>query len=106
MRKLYASKWNYTLKCGRALRQAIKDEDPVEILTVLQQAWAEIHDNFPDEYDEYDLESDLDDIENELDNVENYEDYDMTYEDVKNNIDYMLNNLYDFCDSFNIWIDM
>lgn len=106
MRKINASRWNYTLKCGKALRQAIDDENPAEILTILQQAWTEIHQNFPDEYDENDLESDLDDIENELDNVENYEDYDMTYEDVEDNIDYMLNNLYDFCDSFSIWVDM
>lgn len=106
MRKINASRWNYTLKCGKALRQAINNEDPEEILEMLRQAWTEIHENFPDEYDENDLDSDLSDIENELDNVENYEDYDMTYEDVEDNIDYMLTNLYDFCDEFNIWVDM
>ena len=62
--RIYSSKWSYTLKAGKALRRAINNEDPEEILEMLRQAWTEIHANFPDEYDENDLDSDLSDIEN------------------------------------------
>lgn len=99
-----SGKWVYTLKNGKALRQAIADEDQLGILTVLRDCWEEIHERFPEEYDEDDLSDELEDIDNEIDNLDNYEEYDMTYEDIEDNINYLLGNLYDFCDAFNIWV--
>ena len=99
------AKWNYTLKNSSALRQAIHDEDPKAVLDALEKAWTEIHTQFEDEYDWSDLENDLEDINNERDNLDYYEDYDMSYDDVIDNIDYLVNNLYDFCDNMRIWIE-
>lgn len=98
--------WTYTLKSGKSLRNAINSEDMSEVLRVLGDCWKEIHKKFPEDYDGYELESDLDEIENQLDNVENYEDYDMTYEDVEDEVNYLIERLYDFCDSMRIWVDI
>lgn len=98
--------WKYTLKHGKALRNAIFEEDADTLLDELAECWKEIHENFPEDYDEFDLEDDLADIENQRDNLVNHDDYDMTYEDVQDEINYMLNNLYDFCDGYRIWIDI
>lgn len=98
--------WKYKLKNGKALRSAIDSEDYEAVLDALVDCWNELHRRFPDDYDEQDLNDDLDDIENERDNLENYEDYDMAFEDVEDNINYILNNLYDFCDYKRVWIEI
>ncbi len=89
-------KWIYTLKIGKRLRSAIYDENTENILSILIEAWKEIHNQFPDIYDEYDLECDVEDIE-----IVNKND-DVNYED----IDYLLSQLYDYCDGIGIWIDV
>ena len=98
--------WNFKLKSGKALRQAIDSEDIVDILTALEDCWREIHEKMPDDYDENDLENDLDEIENQLDNAENYDDYDMSEEDVREEVDYLLDQFYDFCDNVRIWVEL
>lgn len=90
------AKWRYTLKAGEDLRKAIDDEEPREVLENLKECWREIHNEFPDEYDDYELESDIENIED----VECNDDID--YED----IDYLLSELYDYCDNCRIWIEM
>lgn len=100
------AKWEYILKNGKPLRRAIDNEDPNAILDCLANCFREINENFPEDYEEYELEEDLDDIENQRDNLENYEDYDMTYDDIIDEIDYILNNLYDLCDGLRIWVDI
>ena len=100
------AKWEYTLTWGKALRQAIEEEKPDRILEVLAECFKQINSILPKDYDDYDLQEDLDDIENQLDNLENYEEYGMSYQDVIEEIDYILNNLYDLCDSLRIWVDM
>lgn len=99
--------WIYRLKSGTALRRAIDNEDLAEVLDKIEVCYEEIHSKFPDKFDSEDLEEIKADIDNERDNLENYEDYDdFEYEDVEDNINYLLNNLYDFCDDFDIWIEM
>ena len=91
--------WKYTLKCGKKLREAISNDDAYEVLRYLAEAWKEIHSQFPDEYDEFDLQGDLDEI-SEISALG--EDYDLEDDDV----DWLLSDLYDYCDATRIWIDM
>lgn len=99
------AQWKYTLKNGRALKDAISEDDDYSVLDILAACLKEINAKFPDDYEEYELEEDLDDIENQRDNLENYEDYDMTYEDVEDEINYLLNEFYDLCDALRVWVD-
>lgn len=98
--------WDYELKSGKELREAIDNDDKLAVLENLEKCWREIHKAMPDKYDEDDLQEDLADIENQKDNLENYEDYDMTEEDVEDEINYMLDGFYDFCDGYRIWVEL
>lgn len=102
------AEWKYTLKTSSDLRDAIRNEDPNAVLDALEKAWMEIYFYLSDEniYDSSDLDDDLDNINNERDNLAYYEDYDMTLNDVIDNIDYLCNELYDFCDAERIWIEI
>lgn len=100
------SKWKYDLKNGVALRNAIKENDNYEVYAQLRNCWKEIHNNFPEEFDEDELEDLYDDINNALDNMQNANEYDLSEEDIDDEINYMLNDLYDFCDSMRIWVEM
>lgn len=102
------AEWKYTLKTSSDLRDAIRNEDPDAVLDALEKAWMEIYFYLSDEniYDSSDLDNDLDNINNERDNLAYHEDYDMTLNDVIDNIDYLCNELYDFCDAERIWIEI
>lgn len=100
------SNWKYKLKSGRALRSAINDNDYYGILTQLRSCWKEIHEQFPDDFDEDELEDMYDDINNALDNVQNANEYDLSEEDIEDEINYFLDDLYDFCDALRIWIKL
>ena len=86
------AKWIYELKAGADLREAIDNENREDILDRLMDAWIEIHEQFPEYYDDDDLDQDLDDIEMQREDVE------------EEDIDYLLSNLYDYCDAMRIWI--
>mgnify|MGYP006988844089 CR=1 FL=1 len=98
--------WKYILKVSSDLRDAISNEKYEDILNYLEKAWREINKEFPDEYEEDEPIEDIADIENERDNLLNFESYDMDFEEVVENIDYLLNNLYDYCDNMRIWIEV
>ena len=98
--------WKYRLKTGSDLRESINDKNYEDVLKYLEKSWREINKKFPNDYEEDELNEDIADIENERDNLFNYEDYDMTMEDVEENINYLLTNLYDFCDNMGIWIEI
>lgn len=100
------NRWAYTLNSGKELRTAIRRDDPGAVLEALKSCFRELHRKLPEDFDEYDLDEVFDDIDNERDNLYNYEDYDMTYQDVLDNIDYILNNLYDICNALDVWIDV
>ena len=94
MKEIKSGRWNYQLKCGKALRDAIHDENPGEILEMIMKAYQELLDN--DMIDDYDFESYTEDIEMYMDDIED--------EDIEDNIDYELDNLYDLCDNIGVWI--
>ena len=45
MKEIKSGRWNYQLKCGKALRDAIHDENPGEILEMIMKAYQELLDN-------------------------------------------------------------
>lgn len=100
------SNWKYNLKSGEALRNAINNDDYYEVLTQLKNSWEEIHEQFPDNFDKDELEDMYDDINNALDNVQNANDYDLSEQDIEDELNYLLNDLYDFCDALRIWIEI
>lgn len=97
-------RWRYTLKSGKAFREAVDSDDFIATLNALKTCYEEIHQQFPEDFDEYDLDDAYDDIDNEIDNVENYMDYDLTQDDVEDNVNYLLDNFYDTCDGLSIWV--
>lgn len=86
--------WRYTLKCGTELREAIHSDDYDRTIEMIEQAWKEIHEQFPDEYEDYELECDLEDIEAVREDPSEEE------------INYLLSNLYDYCDATRIWVEL
>lgn len=99
--------WKYNLYTGSALRKCIREEDTKGILETLKKCYKEIHKVMPDWYDEDDLENDIEDIDNELDSYINMEEYDdLTEEDIEDNVNYLLDKFYGFCDSCNIWVGL
>lgn len=99
-------RWKYTLIAGKNLREAIHYDSNVETLLALKKCYEEIHKVIPKLYNEDELKNDIEEIENQLDNCENYKDYDMTEDDVQKEINYMLRDFYDFCDTNNIWVGL
>lgn len=101
---LTEKKWDYQLKNGVALRNAIDAEDYGQIKNSLIAAYKEIHEVMPEKFDEYDLENKLEDLEY-LD-TEPDEDIEISEDDIRENFDYELNDLYDLCDNLNIWVSL
>ena len=83
-------KWNYTLKCGTELREAINSGDCMESLRLLDKAYQEL---------KRAKIIDADDYERYTEDFWLY-DEDVTEEDV----DFELSNFYDLCDSLRVWI--
>lgn len=91
------SRWDYTLKSGKQLRESINADDSEAVLTALLQCWNEIDHmdkNLPF-VDEYIIE-----IEDTLEYIS--EGTMVTYSDV----DSLLSDLYDYCDIDRIWVDL
>lgn len=101
---LTEKKWDYQLKNGVALRNAIDADDYGQIKNSLIAAYKEIHEVMPEKFDEYDLENKLEDLEY-LD-TEPDEDIEISEDDIRENFDYELSDLYDLCDNLNIWISL
>lgn len=99
---LKEQKWTYELP--NDIREYIQKEDYNGVLDTLGE-YVEMlsRDGKMDEYDKADF---MDYIDNQKDNLINYEEYDMTLEDVIDEIDYILDNFYDFCDANDIWINI
>lgn len=100
------SKWKYHLQSGFYLRDSINADNNEHTLVALKKCYEEIHNLIPEIYDEDELEKDIEEINNQIDNCKNYEEYGMTERDCENEINYMLNQFYDFCDYNQIWINM
>lgn len=98
--------WNYKLKSGKALRDAIRSEDNIAILNALKDCYTEINEAMPDWYDEDSLADDFEDIDSLIDDCENYTRYDLTLNDVIESIDGELQLFYDVCDDLKIWVEL
>lgn len=95
--------WKYTLKNGKILREAIKEEDYEKILITLKECYIEILDFF--------VKEGLTELENRDDEYEEYiENINVLLGDVdiieEDDIDYELSLLYELCDNTNIWIEL
>jgi len=82
--------WKRHLQSGKALREAIALEDTKALLICIIACWEEIG----DEANNDEIESLKDLLEEDL-SEGNY-----------GEIDYHLNELYDYCDSTKIWIEL
>lgn len=97
--------YRYSLKNGKALKNAAEELEVEKVLSILEKCWREIREQFPEEYDEIDLANNLDDIEREADNLQYFEDYDLTYEEVVDNINDLVKDLNYYCKISNIFVD-
>ena len=95
--KLTEKKWELELKAGAGLRDAIEDEDYKEVVEKIKDCYREINDKRPDLLDEDELDNIIEDLD-----VSFVEEEDFT----EDNIDYYLNDLYDFCDNSGIWLNL
>lgn len=95
-RAIKSSKWNYTLKNGQALRRAIDNEDPVEIINQLRICYQELLD--AGLIDDYDFESYTEDFEV-------YGDFDDD-DDPEDTVDFELTQFYDLCDNIGVWVSI
>ena len=91
------SKWNYTLKSGKRLRESINADNYEAVLNCLLQCWDEIEHmsrNLPS-CDIYVIE--IEDL------LEDMTDGALV---VDSDIDILLDELYDYCDDNHIWVDI
>lgn len=104
-------KWKYTVKHGNELRKAISNDDSVQVVKMLAECYNEILQNFSFE-DDYDKEQfteafellDGDDLiiidcKNGKDNIQNY-----GFDIINDLVDARLEEFYDLCDDYNIWV--
>ena len=83
-------KWNYTLKCGTELREAIHSGDCMGSLRLLDKAYQELKRAKIIDADDYERYT---------------EDFWLYDEDVtEDDVDFELSNFYDLCDSLRVWI--
>lgn len=90
--KLTEKQWNYTLKSGALLRDAIDEGDLQQVQYALVDCYDELHAN--DLIDDDDYESYIEDVRM----------LDAADEDAEDEFDYQLNEFYDLCDNLNVWV--
>lgn len=88
------AKWNYTLRFGKNLREAIDAEDVEAVVKCLIACYRELLNKLSDEDKEW-KEFDIDD------GISCLEAYDGDDED---EIDYYLSEFYDICDDVGAWV--
>ena len=88
------AQWNYTLRWGKQLREAIYEEDAEMVVKCLIACYRELLNKLSDE----DKEWRQFDIEDAIFNLENFDED----EDVDDYLDYF----YDLCDELRVWIEV
>lgn len=101
---LTEKKWEVRLESGKALRQAIDGEDGEEIKEALKNCYKEINRKMPEEFDEDGLESMLDDLD--MADFSENEEVGVDAEEAEDNVNAYLGDFYDFCDGYNIWVEI
>ena len=92
---LSESRWDYTLQCGNALRNAIEDGNVEEVINQLWNGYKELLDaGIIDEW-QYD---------NYTDDLIGSEYWDE--DELEENTDWALDNFYDLCDNTRVWIPL
>lgn len=90
------AQWNYTIKWGKRLREAIEAEDEIIVAKCLIACYRELLNKLSDE-DKEDYEFDIND------SIEILTFY-VADPDDEDNIDYYLEEFYDICDDVRAWI--
>lgn len=90
--RLTEKQWQYTLKSGSLLRDAIDEGDLQQVQSVLIDCYDELHNN--NLIDDDDYESYIEDVRM----------LDASDEDAEDEFDYQLNEFYDLCDNLNVWV--
>ena len=86
------AKWNYTLRFGKNLREAIEAEDVEAVVKCLIACYRELLNKLSDE----DMEWKQFDIEDAIFNLENFDEGEV--------VDDYLEYFYDICDDVRAWI--
>ena len=106
------SKWKYTLKRGKALREAVEGVDLIEVLDELYMCYEELFEADiidQDDHDRYidDLLETTENVEEILEYSDDYEDDDyLDDEDAQDEVDWQLTEFYDLCDNIGVWIPL
>lgn len=103
------TKWRYNLQNGKALRDALEDnsgtpEEIIKVLDLIKKCYEEINEAFPDEYDRDDCADDCSYCDVQIDNINDSDD--MTLDEVEEEVNYILHEFYDLCDSMKIFIPL
>lgn len=95
-------KWAVTLNSGKALREAIDEEDIIKCFECLKACYQELHDKLPDTFTDVDLDMALEDVDMQLSDLEDPD----ASEDAEDELNYLLDDFYDLCDNLNVWVGM
>ncbi len=92
------AQWNYTIRWGKQLREAISAEDAEFTVRCLIACYRELLNKLSDE----DREKYKYDIEDTIEVLTLYR----AYPDDEDDVDYYLDEFYDICDDVRAWITM
>ena len=92
------AKWEYTLTSGKALRDAIENEDAQLTIKCLLKCYKELYDKLSDE----DKEWKGFDIEDTIEILTYYE----ADPDEEDDVNYYLDEFYNICDDLRAWITL
>lgn len=95
-KKVKEARWEYTLKCGKSLRDAIEAEDYLTILQTLGDAYMELY--LADLIDEDECDEWREEVTNLMD--------DLDEDEIDDEIDFQLDQFYDLCDNLRVWIPL
>ena len=98
--------WKYVLKTSSDLKDALSNKKYEDILEYLKQSWSEIYHTFPNFFDWDDLRSSVSAIMVEEDKILNYQKYNLTEDDIDKIINYLVNELIDYCKPMLILVDI
>ena len=95
-KKIKEARWEYTLKCGKSLRDAIEAEDYEEVLQTLGDAYMELY--LADLIDEDECDEWREGVISLMD--------DLDEDGIEDEIDFQLSEFYDLCDNLRVWIPL
>lgn len=88
--------WKFTIKSGHQLRELIGSGNYNALFDAMIAVWKDIHRVVPEDFDEFDLQDAIDEIESVRGcNVI-----------VNDEIDGLLTEIYDFCDAYDLWLEL